>query len=80
MTLEKRTNCPSNFETGISLSYNGKQVEFFSRNSKEINSFVYQIKKYVVQRNFEEVYVTRELLGAGSYGEVGDLRKVKVLT
>jgi len=35
-----------------------------------MNNFTFQLKKYVVQNNFDQIYETRDKLGAGSYAEV----------
>ncbi len=35
-----------------------------------MNNFTFQLKKYVVQINFEQMYDIKDKLGAGSYAEV----------
>ena len=68
--MRKSTNLSGNFKYGFTLTYNRKQIELFAKDQDEINSLTYQLKKYVVQTNFEQIFNMKDKLGAGSYAEV----------
>jgi len=64
------TGVQGKYNTGISLTYNQKQIELYARNVEELNGFLYQLKKNVIQTNFEEMYILDNKLGSGSYADV----------
>jgi len=70
MVFQKMVGLPGKYSCGISLSYNQKQIELYSRSVDDINGFLYQLKKNVIQINFEEMYILEQKLGSGSYADV----------
>jgi len=77
--LQKLNVSSGKYATGISLTYNGKQLELFAKTIEDLNSFMYQIKKNVIQVNFEELYSLDRKLGSGSYADVNISIKEHIL-
>ena len=58
------------YASGITLSYNQKYIELYTKSIEDLNGFLYIFKKYAIQSNFEDMYSLDRRLGSGSYADV----------
>lgn len=68
--MQKIPASSSKYAGGISLSYNQKHIELYSKSLEELRNLTTQLKRYTIQTNFEEIYTLEKKLGAGSYANV----------
>jgi len=68
--LQRLPASSGKYSSGIALSYNKKRIELYTKTTDELNQFIYQLKKSVIQVNFEELYTLENKLGSGSYADV----------
>jgi len=63
-------NQSKRYKYSLTISSHGNFATFYSKDQKEFNAFLLQMRRYCVMAEFTDNYQVLDVLGRGGYGQV----------